>query len=335
MINEETSSSPRRAGTGKAPVLKRLTVQIPGSTANLGPGFDTLALALKIYTRLTFELLERNDVTVPLITLKGAIAGSLPSDKDNLIYRVLSNLWYDCPDLLQRVRITIESEIPLGRGLGSSGTAILGTIWASYVLSDRIPDQARLLSEATQIEGHPDNLAASLMGGLVVSARAATGRDIVTQKLAWPEHWRTLVVVPGYSLTTQKARSVLPRQVRLEDAVANVQRVALLVSAVLNRDETALSEALHDKLHEPYRAQLVPELGSLRRRLAGLPVLGCTLSGAGSSVLVLVTERHKAEVLDCLEKWAGAQPEPASVLDLNVDAEGLQELPAAEDFAHG
>jgi homoserine kinase len=305
---------------------KQLTVRVPGSSANLGAGFDALGLSLGIYTNLTFQLLDQEDLSIPLITLRGPIANSLPADQSNLIYRVLAHLWKDYPNLLSRIRIQIESDIPLGAGMGSSATAILGSVWAAYTLTDQYPDVGAMLAQASAIEGHPENLAASLLGGLVVCGDSFDEQRIVTQKLTWPSDWRTIVVVPQYTLTTHEARSVLPKEVSLQDAIYNIQRTALLVSAVTNHDENAMSEALHDRLHEPYRDSLVPELGHLRRRLAQSPIIGCVLSGAGSSVLVIVKDKNRGEILQQLETWAQAQAKPPDILDLNIDSKGLQEI---------
>jgi homoserine kinase len=304
--------------------VKQLTVSVPGSSANLGPGFDTLALAFKLYCHLNFRLLEEDDRSIPLITLKGVISDGLPKDQNNLIYTILSNLWQNDPELLTRVRISIESEIPLGKGVGSSAAAIMGAVWAAYALTQSIPDNSTLLSTAARLEGHADNVAASLLGGLVVSARSLSTKGIVTQKLAWPEEWRTILVVPPYVLSTKKARSILPANVSFHDAVANVQRVSLLTAAVANRDEDAMKEALSDRLHEPYRQILVPELGSVRRLLSDFPIIGCVLSGAGSSVLTVVNQRHAPQVVEALRKWAQSQSQPPEVLDLNVDHGGLR-----------
>lgn len=304
--------------------IRKLTVRVPGSTANLGPGFDALALALNLYCTLNLSILEHNDKSVPLITLKGRLLSGLPKDHNNLIYTVLSNLWENDRDLLQRVRITIESDIPLGKGLGSSAAAIMGAVWAAYALTDHVPDPSSMLLKASELEGHADNVSASLLGGLVVCARSIKARSIVTQKLIWPREWCPIVVVPPYVLSTKKARAILPKTVSREDAVNNVQRVALLLAAVSNRDEDAMQEAMHDRLHEPYRLSLVPELAAVRKALSDFPVLGCVLSGAGSSVLTVVNQRQRRQVLQCLKDWSESRPESCEVFDLQVDQEGLR-----------
>lgn len=285
---------------------RRFTLRLPGSTSNLGSGLDCVGLALNIYSTMTFFVLDENDPGIPLITFKGSIAkNSLAQEQGKLTYTILSKLWQRDHDLLQRVRIIVDSEIPLGVGLGSSATAILGALWAASVLKDRIPSAPSLLAEASLLEGHPENLAACLLGNMVVSSPSSfsSSKSIVTQRLNWPKEWHLLVVSPQYSLTTANARAVLPAQVKMEDAIFNVQKVASLVAAVARRDESAFKDALDDRLHEPYRAQLVPELAKLRRELMNEPIMGCTLSGAGSSVLVIVHEKRKAQVKERLGYW--------------------------------
>jgi homoserine kinase len=306
---------------------RRITLKLPGTTSNLGPGLDCLGLALNIYSKMSFFLLPENDPGIPLITFKGSIAkSSLAQDQGTLTYTILSRLWQQDQNLLQRVRIIIDSEIPLGVGLGSSSTAILGALWAANVFKDSIPTAPALLAEACELEGHPENLAACLLGSLVVCGQSSTSNRIITQRLHWPAEWHLLVISPQYSLNTPTARKVLPKEVKLEDALHNLQKTALLVAAITRNDDQAMNEALDDRLHEPYRAKLVPELSRLRQELAGEPIIGCVLSGAGSSVLVIVNEKRKAQVLEHVRAWAAAEPKPPRVLDLQVDTLGIQEL---------
>jgi homoserine kinase len=306
---------------------RKITIQIPGCTSNLGPGLDCVGLALKIYSRMSFFVLDKNDPRIPLINFKGSIAkSSLAQDQGKLTYTLLSRLWKQDNELLQRVRILVESELPLGVGLGSSATAILGALWASNVLQDRVPTEEGLLAEAAAIEGHLEALAACLLGDFVISGRGSDGKKVLTQKLHWPEQWHVLLVSPSYSLNTKMSREVLPKQVKLEDALHNVQKVAQLVAAISRADDEALKEAFNDRLHEPYRCQLVPELNKLKRELIYEPILGCVLSGAGSSVAIFVHERHKAVVLERLEHWARGEQKLPKILDLRVDRQGIQQL---------
>ncbi len=306
---------------------RKITLKLPGSTANLGPGLDCLGLAINVYSKMSFFLLEENDPTVPLITFRGSIAkSSLAQDQGKLTYTILSKLWQRDHHLLDRVRIVVDSEIPLGTGLGSSSTAIVGALWAANVLKDRIPTAPSLLAEASELEGHPETLAACLLGGLVVCGRSSQGNRIVTQRLKWPEDWRLIAVTPNYTLNTQTTRSVLPKQVRYEDAIFNLHKVAQLVAAVARADESAMKESLDDRLHEPFRAQFVPELARVRRELANEPIMGCVLSGAGSSSVTIVHKRSKDQVLEKLTAWAQNEPKQPRIMDLAVDDQGIQEL---------
>lgn len=308
-----------------ANIVKQFTLRVPGSTSNLGPGFDTVGLALNIYAKITFLYLENNDLSIPFVTMRGGIADkSLDSDQGALVYNLLSELWKHDQSMLQRVRVIIESDIPLGYGLGSSSSAVLSAVWASYYFKDLIPTTNDLVREGAVFEGHPENLAASLMGNMVVCAKTADGRGILAERIKWPQKWKVLMVVPQYSLTTKAARHVLPKRVDFDIAVSNMQKTALLVAAVTNINEKAMREVFADKLHEPYRENMVPELPAIRRLLAYEPVIGCFLSGAGSSVGVIVHHEMKDKIKSIVQSWCDSQPLPPSILDLSVDTEGAQ-----------
>jgi homoserine kinase len=303
---------------------RKVSLRIPGSAANLGPGFDVLGLALSVYTQVTFEMLDSPVAVSPRIIRQGEIAENLPADDSNLIYRIFERVWTGDPRDLKSLQITVESGIPLARGLGSSGTAILSAVWAAQVLAGHKADPITVLEQATEIEGHPDNLAASLRGGLVVSSQ--TGRKVFSNKLDWPDEWGTVVVVPSYQLETKKARAVLPRQFSKEDTVFNLQKLGLLLSGVMTRDEETVKAALVDRLHEPYRQSLVPELVSLRKELRGAPILGCVLSGAGPSVLIVFNTRSRRVLIEQLNEWTKRTDPSIQLLDVSVDKNGLQEV---------
>ncbi|MBX9686673.1 MAG: homoserine kinase [Candidatus Obscuribacterales bacterium] len=308
-------------------VIKRLTLQIPGSISNLGPGFDSLALALKIYCKVTVTLLEKNDPNIPFISFKGAVAKRSESDDiDDLLYKVLKSIWKGNPDLLRCIRMEIESEVPLGCGLGGSSAAILGALWGSYVFQDRIPNPPDLLAEVSLLEGHSEGFSASLLGDFIVCARSMDGERVIAKQMNWPERWKPIFLIPSYRRNTEAMRSCLPEKVPLSDAAFNIQRSALLVSAVVRDDDSAIKEALHDKLHESYRSPHVPLLARVRAILGDLPVLGSCLSGAGPSAMVLVTEKHRSEVFEALKAWAETEDSGISVLAIDADREGLREL---------
>ncbi len=308
-------------------MTRRLVLEIPGSISNLGPGFDSLALALKIYCRVTVSLLPKNDPAIPFITFKGAVAKKSQSDDiDGLLYKVLKSIWQGNPELMHCIRMEIESEVPLGCGLGGSSAAILGALWGSYVFQDRIPNPPALLAEASLLEGHSEGFAASLLGDFVVCAKSINGESVIAKQLSWPERWKPIFLIPSYRRTTDSMRSCLPAKIPFADATFNLQRCALMVSAVVRSDDNTIKEALHDRLHENYRSPQVPLLAKVRSMLTNLPVLGSCLSGAGPSVMVLVTDRHKEEVLEALKEWAGAEEEGLNVLAIDADRDGLKEI---------
>ena len=285
-------------------VLQKLTLRIPASAGNLGPGLDAIGLALGLYADIDFTVYDRPQLDKPVVSLQGAIKElSTESDQSQLIYTLLRRLWSEGSDLLQRVKVDVRSEIPLGAGLGSTAATILGSLWASKVLQDSIPTKSSLIAQGVQLEGYPETLAASLMGGFVACSPSVDGQQYIAQSLPWPEKWRVLLVVPAYRLRTAQARAVLGKKVPLDQAVLNIQRTALLVAAVATGDEQALKEAMRDELHEQPRLTMVPELSEVRTVLKHEPALGCVLSGAGPTIVVVVTESAKPSKPACKNGW--------------------------------
>ncbi|MDQ5933958.1 MAG: homoserine kinase [Cyanobacteriota bacterium erpe_2018_sw_21hr_WHONDRS-SW48-000092_B_bin.40] len=308
---------------------KSLTLRVPLSSCNLGPGLDTIGLALNLYVYVTLRLAEDSNVgQSQLITLKGEITKqSKGSDIGDLIYTLLKKLWKSDQNLLGKVRLSITSDIPLGSGMGTAGAAILGAVWAVHMLQGNLLSKAQLLSESCSVEGHLESMAASLLGSFVVCGGGLNGargaERIVAQTIAWPEDWIQIAVVPSYTLTTPMSRRVLGTRVDLNDAIMNIRNSSSMVAAVVNSDAVAMREVLKDHLHEQPRANLVPALNSLRSELSDAPIIGCVLSGGGPSLMVLTQRQHKDEVLERIRSWETSQARRSSIFDLQVDDQGM------------
>jgi homoserine kinase len=254
-------------------------VRVPASSANLGPAFDALGLALGIYLECRFRPAEKLSIRVT-----GRDAPSIPDCEDNLIWRTALRISGDLKRAMPAVELQIDNEIPLGKGLGSSAAALTaGVVIADAILHLRWP-RGRILDEAARIEGHPDNVAACVHGSIVASATDA--RDVThAARLELHPRFAIAVIVPDFLLPTVEARRVLPKHYSREDVIFNIQRSALLITALATGVADAFPTALEDRLHQPYRAPLVPGLDEIiGLRMKGL--LGCALSGAGPSILV-------------------------------------------------
>ncbi len=254
-----------------------ISVRVPASTANLGPGFDTVALALRIYLNLTLTLLPEDDERIPLVTTLNAKQENLGFSACEFAGNLLHQHVKLESNLLKRLRLLIQSDIPPERGLGSSAAVTVGILWAAAKLRGEVIKNSELLTQAAIIEGHADNAAASLLGGLVVVVNSNDGKTIVAQKLIWPEKWEAILVIPARSVPTIEARKLLPENIPYTDAIYNLQHVALLLAAVQNQSENLMHEALQDRLHEQYRSPLVPELEELKKQLGVEPPLVASL----------------------------------------------------------
>ena len=267
-----------------------ITLKVPSSSANLGPGFDALGLALGIYLECRFR-----PSTELIIRASGRDAECIPLDATNLIWQTAGTVAADVRATLPPVELEILNDIPIGKGLGSSAAALT----AGVVIADQLLHLGwkplRILNEAARIEGHPDNVAACVLGSIVASA-IDSGGSARAVRLEMPARFGVAVVVPDFDLPTTKARSVLPECYSRADAVFNVQRAALLVAAIAAGSASAFPTALEDRLHQSYRSSLVPGLDEIvKLRAPGL--LGCVLSGAGPSILVFY-ERGCEQVCD-------------------------------------
>lgn len=259
---------------------------VPASSANLGPGFDALGLALNLHLTCTVS-----SARVLTITSSGIDASDIPQDESNLIWQTASGVASAHGMKLPPIHLEIRNEIPIGKGLGSSAAALTAGVVLANLLLNLNWSRHRILDEAACIEGHPDNVSACVLGSIVASSMDAAGTHAVRVDL--PASYGVAVVVPDFMLPTAHARSVLPQTYCREDVVFNVQRSALLIAALFTGNTDSFSAALQDRLHQPYRAPLIPGFNEmLQLRRAGL--LGCALSGAGPSVLVFYQQGYES-----------------------------------------
>jgi len=281
-------------------VGRRVHVKVPATSANLGPGFDTLGLALARYDELD---VEATDAPAHVIEVRGVGAGEVPLDESHLVVRAMAHTFASAGVPMPTIRLEAHNAIPHGRGLGSSGAAIVAGVMAARGLLEGVvaftPDE--LLELATELEGHPDNVAPALFGGLTIAWVTPEGprhKKLIVHRGVSP-----LVLVPEHEMSTALARSLQPESVPHSDAVFNVSRSALLVAALIQSPELLL-QATEDKLHQHYRAQAMPETDRLIRllRAAGHPAV---VSGAGPSILVLASDpSERAEAIRLVEESA-------------------------------
>ncbi len=275
----------------------RVKARVPASTANLGPGFDALGMAFELYAEVEMSASERETH----IRLEGGNLDGLPTDKSNLVYQVAQMVFERVSVSIPELDIVYRSDIPLTRGLGSSAAAIVGALaCANRLAGDKLTDW-ELFQIASELEGHPDNVGASLFGGVVVAAMDGGRADYI--RLDPPPALEAIVVVPKFELSTEKARRALPQSVSLADAVFNLSHSSLLVAAFASGKPDMIRHAMKDRLHEPYRTALVPGLSDVLRGAADHGALGAALSGAGPTVLALFDGRSGEEARRKLEAF--------------------------------
>jgi homoserine kinase len=271
-----------------------IEVRVPASTANLGAGFDCFGLALQLYLTVRATVLSGAG-NRSQVRSRGAKGSSLLArDPDeNLIFRAMQHAAQREGFALPPVRLAVQNAIPVAGGLGSSAAAIVAGVSLAFAVAGRSMPTASALRYATELEGHADNAAAALLGGLVVTATHADGA-VLAARIVWPKEIRIVAVTPDLSLATKKSRAVLPANVSREDAVHNLQRSALLIAALEEKRFDLLWDALRDRLHQSYREHLIPGLAGILQMPRAPGLLGIALSGSGPSVIALATDHFDA-----------------------------------------
>ncbi len=306
----------------------KVSVKVPATTANLGPGFDCMGMALPIYNTVTIEetVLPGTGVEINVIAENQSTdefsLEHIPMDENSIIYKAVELLYNSIGQTPSELKITIHSQIPIARGLGSSASVIVGGLIAANELLGRPADEAALLSIATEVEGHPDNVTPAIVGGLTITSSEDDG-SIVYRKLEWPEEWNITVCVPEYELATDISRSVLPKEVPMQDAVYNAQRMGMFVHAIHTKDSALMKLALKDRLHQPYRMKLVPGLEKIAEKLKHEEnVLGCVLSGAGPSILIISEKNNLDKIKATVKEVWNDLNLKADIISLPVENQG-------------
>lgn len=296
--------------------MKKVSVSVPASTANLGAGFDCLALALGL--RNTVELYETKQGLE--IDVEGEGAERVATDTTNLIYRAAQAVFERVGRRPAGLRLHAVNGIPVGSGLGSSSAAIVGGLAAANALVDGRLSRTELLRLATEIEGHPDNVAAAIFGGLTLVS--ASGEELLVESLSVPP-LKVVIALPNLRLSTAQARAALPQLVPLKDAVFNIGHAVFTVQALTSGDFDLLGWAMNDRLHQPYRKRLIPGFDAVAAEARKAGAVAVALSGAGPSLVAFAPERH-GEIANAMKAAFEAHDLSCRTFILPVDRQGVQ-----------
>lgn len=261
-----------------------IEITVPATTANIGPGFDCLGMALNLYANIKFEEINKGLI----------IEGCQPEyqNENNLIYQSMLKTFEKIGYKHKGMKIIINNDIPISRGLGSSAACILaGVIGANEIAKGRLT-KLNILELATQIEGHPDNITPALFGGMVVSVYE--NNKVYFSKIPLNNNLDFYALIPDFTLSTSESRLVLPKQIPFEDATFNIGRVALMIASLINGDLDLLSISIKDKLHQKYRSALICEYNTIMDRFDNLQIKGAFLSGAGPTIIAITDRGNTA-----------------------------------------
>lgn len=293
-------------------------IKVPATSANMGPGFDSIGVALELYNHLWFEQIDEG---VEII-VKRKQEIEIPTDKNNLIYKTMVDFFAETGNVMPGVRLIQEDYIPMVRGLGSSAACIVAGLLAANHMSGCHYSRDKLAQIAAKIEGHPDNSNPALFGSMVVGA--IDHNEMCHVKLDLPKELVFAIMVPNFPVSTEDARKVLPNTYTKADAVFNASRAALLVASIYSGNYQNLTMAMEDRIHQPYRSQLIPDMDRIFKAAKNYGALASYLSGAGSTLMAVLTEKNAQTFQYKMQAYLKAIPNEWQLTLLKPDTKGAQ-----------
>ena len=282
-----------------------VVVDVPATTATIGPGFDCLGAALDFNHRFTMRLIYGDGERFEFI-FEGQEGSHLRGGPDNLVYRAAQRVWKAAGQEPVAIEARVRLAVPPARGLGSSATAIVAGLVGANALVGEPLSREKLLELAIDIEGHPDNVVPSLLGGLCMTAKAASQRWRVV-RCEWMHSIKAVVAIPAIRLSTSEARRAMPKSVPIGDAVVNLGALTLLLQGLRTGNGDLISDGMHDRLHEPYRWRLIKGGQDVKEAALAAGAWGCAISGAGPCILALCAEERGPAVSHAMVKaWEAA-----------------------------
>jgi len=308
---------------------QKVVVDVPATTANLGPGFDCLGAALDLNNRFAMRRIEGGGERFELI-IEGTEGSHLRGGPENLVYRAAQRVWKAAGLEPVALEARVRLAVPPARGLGSSATAIVAGLMGANALVGEPLSKEKLLELAIDIEGHPDNVVPSLLGGLCMTAKAASQRWRVV-RCEWTPSVKAVVAIPSIRLSTSEARRAMPKAIPVGDAVVNLGALTLLLQGLRTGNGDLISDGMHDRLHEPYRWRLIKGGDQVKQAAMEAGAWGCAISGAGPSVLALCEEDKGPAVSRAMVKAWEAAGVASRAPVLNLQTSGSHWQPADDE----
>ena len=293
-----------------------IRVRVPATSANLGPGFDSLGIALSIYNEYGFSFQDEG------ISFEGFEQEF--KNEDNIIFMAMKKVFNKYNFKFKGLKIKIiKQDIPISRGLGSSSSCIVAGLIGAFALMNKELEKEEVFKLAIDIEGHPDNVCPAIFGGLVSTVMA--NGETLYNKIEIKNGVKFIALIPNFKLSTEKARAILPSEVSFKDSVYNIGRAALLISCFMNGNYKLLREATKDRLHQQYRSKLIEGFDEVYEKVLNIGAYGCFLSGAGPTIMAIINE-NDLDFVDDIKKFIKEEKLNWNIKELAIDKVGAKIL---------